>query len=197
VTAVASRSLITRISAWCAAALVVSAALAGCGGKDDSMSNDSPENGAVCQLVDRDLVSEVVGDGELSTTGPGALSRNARKTAVSHCSIRAADAREPVVQVRLGDTGSDPDTWRTRLKGEADQAGVPLTYEDDDWYGYTRDYTSGMYNPGSSLNVVTDDHVVRVTIYKWSGSTNDQRVAIAEKIARSAVKNQATFDEKG
>lgn len=161
------------------------------------MNNDSSKSGAVCQLVDRDLVGEVVGDGELRTTGPGALSAEARKTAVSHCSITAADAREPVIQVRLGDTAGDADMWRTRLKGEADEAGVPLTYEDDSWYGYARDYTSGMYNPGSSLNVVTDDHVVRVTIYKWSGSTNEQRVALAEKMARSAVKNQATFDQKG
>ncbi|REK73305.1 hypothetical protein DX116_07015 [Aeromicrobium endophyticum] len=171
--------------------------LCGCGRQDDAGTTDAQHGGAVCHLVDRDLVSAVVGDGKLSTTGPGAVSAGARTAAVSHCSIRADDAREPVVQVRLGDTGGEADTWRTRLKGEADEAGVPLTYEDDDWYGYTRDYPSGMYNPGSSLDVVTDDHVIRVTIYTWSGSTHDQRVALAEKIARSAVDNQATFDQKG
>jgi hypothetical protein len=156
---------------------------------------DDPGSGPVCGLIDRDLVKDVVGDGNLTTTGPGALSASARKTAVSQCSIRAADARRPVVQVRLGDTGGEADTWRTRLKGEADEAGVPLTYEDDAWYGYTRDYTSGMYNPGSSLNVVTDEHVVRVTIYQWSGSTNDSRIELAEKIARNAVQHQDEFDK--
>ena len=47
---------------------------------------------------------------------------------------------------------------------------------------------------GRTMAIVTDDHVVRVTIYKWSGSTNEQRVALAEKMARSAVKNQLTVD---
>nr|MCW2727837.1 hypothetical protein [Aeromicrobium sp.] len=160
------------------------------------MSNDTPTNGAVCQLVDPALVAEIVGEGEVKTTGPGAVSREARKTGVSHCSITAADARQPVIQVRLGDVNGDPERWRTTLKGEAEKAGVPVGYEDESWYGYARDHTSGMYNPGSSLNVVTDEHVIRVTIYKWSDSTHDARVDLAEKIARSAEENQAAFDEK-
>jgi hypothetical protein len=186
-----------RLSTRLCITAVVVATLAGCGGKEDPMTTETSQaGGAVCQLVDPALVAEIVGDGDVKTTGPGAVSPEARTTGVSHCSITAADAREPVIQVRLGDVNGDVDTWRTKLKAEADQAGVPLAYEDDGWYGYTREYTSGMYNPGSSLDVVTDKHVVRVTIYKWSDSTHETRVGLAEKIARSAEKNQATFDQE-
>lgn len=158
-------------------------------------SETTRTTGAVCDLVDSALVAEVVGDGDVKTTGPGAVSPEARKTGVSHCSITAADARQPVIQVRLGDVKGDVETWRSTLKDEAEKAGASLGYEDDSWYGYARDYTSGMYNPGSSLNVVTDKHIVRVTIYKWSGSTHAARVDVAERIARSAEENQATFDQ--
>lgn len=160
-------------------------------------SKTTQATGAVCNLVDPELVAEVVGNGDVKTTGPGAVSTEARKTGVSHCSITAADARQPVIQVRLGDVHGDVETWRTTLKDEAEKAGVSLGYEDDSLYGYARDYTSGMYNPGSSFNVVTDEHIVRVTVYKWSGSTHDARVDVAERIARSAEENQATFDKEG
>jgi hypothetical protein len=182
-----------RVSRWCAVALVVSA-LAGCGGEDEVDTKQT--DGAVCRLVDRALVAEVVG-GDVETTGPGAVSREARTTGVSHCSITAADAREPVIQVRVGDVDGEADTWRTTLEDEAAQAGVPLSYQDPSWFGYTRDHTSGTYNPGSSLAVVTDEHVIRVTIYRWAGSTHTARVDLAERIAHSAEENQATFDREG
>lgn len=189
------RRLSTRVGAWCAVVVAVSA-LAACGDKEDPMTTDTQQaGGAVCDLVDPALVAQVVGDGEVKTTGDGAVSKQARATGVSSCSITAADAREPIIQVRLGDV-TDADASRTTVKGEADEAGLPLTFDDPSFYGYARDYDSGMYNPGTALNVVTDEHVIRVTIYKWSGSTPDQRVDLAEKIARSAAQNQATFDQK-
>jgi hypothetical protein len=179
------------------AAILALATLVGCGAVENPAPDTTePTSGAVCQLVDPDLVAEVVGPGDVATTGAGAVSREARQTGVSECSITAAGAREPVIQVRVGDVNGDAETWRARLNDEARDAGDVETVEDEFWSGYSRDYDSGMYNPGSSLNVVTDEHIIRVTIYKWSDSTSAARVALAKKIALSAEKNQDAFDQR-
>ncbi|MEJ7634949.1 hypothetical protein [Aeromicrobium sp.] len=155
-------------------------------------STDQP----VCGLVDPELVAQVVGPGELRTTGEGAVSLKARAVRPASCSIAPADGSRPIVQVRIGEVVDSADFWRKRLKQEAEKAGCDLRYTDDPGYGYTCDYDSGLYNPGSSVEVLRGDRIIRVVAYKWSGSTHNQRVEIGEKIALSADENLTTYDKK-
>ncbi|MFI5429961.1 hypothetical protein [Aeromicrobium sp. UC242_57] len=148
----------------------------------------------VCGLVDPELVSQVLGTAEVSTTGDGAVDREVRLTAPASCSIKPADASQPVIQVRIGEVVDGADYWRKKLDQEAAKAGCELQYTDDPGYGYACDYTTGMYNPGSSVDVLRGDRIIRVVIYKWSGSTHEQRVKIAEEIVRDADKNLTAFD---
>jgi len=172
------------------AVLVVATLVAGCTSDDDGASEP------VCQLVDPELASEVVGSSTFSTTGDGAVSRDARTTGPASCSITASDASQPVVQVRVGETADTADVSRRRLDEEAQRGGCELRYSDEPGYGFACTYDSGMYNPGSSVEVLRGDRIVRVVVYKWSGSTHAQRLGIAEKIVVDADANLSAYDDQ-
>lgn len=149
----------------------------------------------VCGLVDADLVAQVVGAGKVKTNGEGAVPRSARTTGPASCSITAADASQPVIQVRIGEVVDGADYWRNQLQLEAKKAGCDLRYTDEPGYGYACDYETGMYNPGSSVDVLRGDRIIRVVVYKWSGSTHDQRLKIAEEIVANADANLTAYDK--
>lgn len=184
---------LARFATGCIVAIVMTTLVA-CGEEEEPM--DTVKAQPVCGLVDPALVAQVVGSGKVSTTGPGTVSRETRKTSPAHCSITAADASQPVVQIRIGEVVDSADHWRKELEKEAAAAGCEITYTDDPGYGYACDYTKGMYNPGSSVDVLRGDRIVRVTIYKWSGSTHAERVEIAEKMVADADANLTAYDKK-
>ena len=53
-----------------------------------------------------------------------------------------------------------------------------------------------MYNPGSSVDVLRGDRIIRVVIYKWSGSTHEQRLRIAEEVVADADANLTAYDAR-
>ena len=100
------------------------------------------------------------------------------------------------MQVRIGETADTGDVSRRRLDEEAQRGGCELRYSDEPGYGFACTYDSGMYNPGSSVEVLRGDRIVRVVVYRWSGSTHAQRLGIAEKIVVDADANLSAYDDQ-
>ena len=182
-----------RLRLMCAAA-IIGVTLSACGGKDEPM--ETTTNQPICELVKPALAAQVFGSKEVRTTGDGAVSKKARTTRPASCSITPADASQPVIQVRIGEITDSADYWRGQLKQEAAKAGCKLSYTDDPGFGYACDYETGMYNPGSSVDVLRGDRIIRVVIYKWSGSTHEQRLRIAEEVVADADANLTAYDAR-
>ncbi|MGH3447764.1 MAG: hypothetical protein ACRDP4_09095, partial [Nocardioidaceae bacterium] len=119
-----------------------------------------------------------------------------RKAEPANCTVRNADRHKTLLQVLIGEY---PDTraWRDQPDREAqDEPDCTEHYTDNPGYGYGCTYDKGVLVYGASVNVIRGDRLIRVTVHHWRDATPQQRLALAEDIARDMDKNLTAYDEQ-
>jgi hypothetical protein len=110
--------------------------------------------------------------------------------------VQNLDTHHTFLQVLIGEY-PDQEKWRSKLDAEAkDDPDCTKRYTDDPGYGYGCVHDQGVYVFGASVNVLRGDRLIRVTVYHWTDATPEQRLALAEEIARDMDKNLTAYDRE-
>lgn len=180
-----------RVLTWLVVALLTGT-VAGCSEGAPTSSPASNEPGSatadlVCGLVGPDLVRRVVADAPIGTRGEEVDEAHG---SFERCRVVDDQTGTIVMQLTIGSV--DSAEWGPRLEQERDTASYgdcAETYEGDPGIGHGCTYETGVWRHGAAVHVLTDAHLIRATVYNWPGASPDERLALAEDVARDMEKN--------
>lgn len=142
----------------------------------------------VCGLVRADLVRQIVGDAPIDSKPVGPADDGGDS---AQCQIANADTNQIVMQLAIGSV--DPTEWGPKLereaKAESGYGDLAKRYTGNPGMGYGLTYESGIYAQGASVYVIQGDLIIRATVYNWIDASPEERLALAEDVARDMRKN--------
>lgn len=159
--------------------------------KGDTVSTTSEE--LVCNLISPDLVKSIIGDDPVKTSGGDF---DAKSGEFVRC--RVVNDKDGTIVMQLTIGKADPQEWRPKLEHEMATADEHCTkrYESDPGFGYGCTYEKGLWRFGAAVHVLTDDHLIRATVYNWPDATPEERLALAEDVARDMEKNYSKASKR-
>lgn len=176
-------------------ALMLTMAACSSSDPDESTRNGDEDMGTtteelVCGLVEPDLVRRAIGDAPIETRGAGLTSDT---EGPAQCRILDGERTQTVMQLSIGVV--DPAEWSAKLAQESASPSLYGTlaqeYSGDPGTGYGLTYDSGTFVAGAAVHVLKGDHLVRATVYNWADATPEERLSLAEDVARSMEANFA------